>query len=207
VRVRIYVEGGGDSKELQARCREGFRKLLINSGFKDRMPGFRACGGRNKTFDMFQTSLIDGSREYSLLLVDSEDPVIDQDLSPDSSIAWNHLFQRDAWIKPRNASNNQAQLMATCMESWIMADHQAIISFFGQRTLRNSLLPLLNLESRHRKEVQATLEHATSDCGRGREYKKGKRSFQLLGRLDPYILKANLGHFNRLITTLEQILR
>jgi len=96
VRVRIYVEGGGDSKELQARCREGFRKLLINSGFKDRMPGFRACGGRNKTFDMFQTSLIDGSREYTLLLVDSEDPVIDQDLSPDSSIAWNHLFQRDA---------------------------------------------------------------------------------------------------------------
>ena len=24
---RIYVEGGGDSKELQTRCREGFRKV------------------------------------------------------------------------------------------------------------------------------------------------------------------------------------
>ena len=24
----IYLEGGGDSKELHTRCREGFRKLL-----------------------------------------------------------------------------------------------------------------------------------------------------------------------------------
>lgn len=205
MKVRIYVEGGGDSKELHIRCRQGFRKLIMNSGFKDRMPSFRACGGREKTFDMFKTSLIDGSQEYSVLLVDSEDIVNGGNLSPDSPIAWNHLLRRDSWRKPRGAQNNQAQLMATCMESWIMADPEAIISFFGPRTLSNSLLPISDLEKRHREEVQETLEHATSYCGRVRAYRKGKRAFQLLETLDPNKLRENMGHFNRLITMLEQI--
>jgi ribonuclease HII len=30
VSKKIYLEGGGDSKELCARCREGFRKLIEN---------------------------------------------------------------------------------------------------------------------------------------------------------------------------------
>ncbi len=44
--VKVYVEGGGDSKELRTRCREGFSKLVERAGFKDRMPKFVACGGR-----------------------------------------------------------------------------------------------------------------------------------------------------------------
>ncbi len=34
----IFLEGGGDSKELHIRCREGFRQLLEKCGFKGRMP-------------------------------------------------------------------------------------------------------------------------------------------------------------------------
>lgn len=40
----LYLEGGAsgaDSKELQIRCREGFRKLLEKSGHKGRMPRLR----------------------------------------------------------------------------------------------------------------------------------------------------------------------
>ena len=28
MRITIYIEGGGDSKELHTRCREGFRRLF-----------------------------------------------------------------------------------------------------------------------------------------------------------------------------------
>jgi hypothetical protein len=51
VSAYIYVEGGGagaDSKDVDIRCREGFRKLLENCGFEGRMPRLvklvAACG-------------------------------------------------------------------------------------------------------------------------------------------------------------------
>ena len=55
--ARLYIEGGGDSKQLHTRCREGFRKLLERCGFGGRMPRLVACGGRNSTFDDFSTAL------------------------------------------------------------------------------------------------------------------------------------------------------
>ena len=42
----IYLEGGGDSKELRVRCREGFRKLLEKTVQGAQMPRLVACGGR-----------------------------------------------------------------------------------------------------------------------------------------------------------------
>ena len=69
MRVSIYVEGGGDSKDLHVRCREGFKKLIGKAGFRDRMPGIVACGGRQHAFDMFRTAIGKGqaSTQYSLL--------------------------------------------------------------------------------------------------------------------------------------------
>ncbi len=46
VKVKIYVEGGGDSKEQHVRCREGFRKLIEKSGFIKRSPAVVACGAK-----------------------------------------------------------------------------------------------------------------------------------------------------------------
>ena len=45
---RIYVEGGGDAKDLRTRCREGFHKLLENAGFTGRVPRIVASGSRNE---------------------------------------------------------------------------------------------------------------------------------------------------------------
>ena len=46
----LYLEGGAsgaDSKELQIRCREGFRRLLEHCGYKKRMPRLSAFGSRS----------------------------------------------------------------------------------------------------------------------------------------------------------------
>ncbi len=53
--AHLYVEGG-ESKEDQIRCREGFRKLLEKAGFSGRMPRLSACGGRGSVFDDFKTA-------------------------------------------------------------------------------------------------------------------------------------------------------
>ncbi len=71
VSVMIFVEGGGDSKELRTRCREGFSKLIKNMGFAGHMPRIVACGGRGNTYEMFKTAFASvGIDEYPILLVD-----------------------------------------------------------------------------------------------------------------------------------------
>jgi hypothetical protein len=58
----IFLEGGGDSKDLHVRCREGFRKLLEKCGFKGRMPRTVACGGRSAVFDDFCIELLNTTK-------------------------------------------------------------------------------------------------------------------------------------------------
>jgi hypothetical protein len=198
-RVKIYVEGGGNSKELRFRCRAGFAKLLGRAGFSGRMPRIVACGSRNATFDRFSTAMVGPpSAGHPIMLVDSEDPVTEP--------PWEHLNLRDRWARPEGASDDQAQLMVTCMETWIMADREALRSCFGSSLQESALLPECNLEKRTRDKVQHALQHASRNCGRGRKYSKGRRSFQVLEKLNPDTLLQHLPYFQRFIETLQDCL-
>jgi hypothetical protein len=141
----IFLEGGGDhSKELQIRCREGFRKLLDCCGFEGRMPRLYACGGRKSTFEDFQTGhAAKGRHDYVAMLIDSEEPVLDEDAP------WSHLKRIDDWDKPPGATDDQALLMTTCMETWIVTDWAALVSHYG-KPLQSSALPLSRIWSRER---------------------------------------------------------
>lgn len=198
--VKIYIEGGGDSKLQHVQCREGFRKLFENAGLAGRMPRIVAGGGRGNTFDAFKTAVaVDSQDAVPMLLVDSEDPV-------SAATAWEHLQARDKWERPADVIDDQAQLMVTCMETWIMADRAALNRVFGSSLQTSALLPETNLEVRPRDAVQDALEHATRGCGRGKAYSKGRRSFQVLAFLDPAALKQRLPYFRRLLETLDRFL-
>jgi hypothetical protein len=195
--VKLYVEGGGDSKELHARCREEFSKLLENAGFTGRMPRIVAGGRRRAAFDMFQTALRSAeAADYPILLVDSEDAV--------TAAPWAHLRVRDGWVRPTDAADDQAQLMVTCMETWIMADRAALDSVFKDCLQTNALLPETALEDRPRDDVQGALEHATRPCGPRRAYRKGERSFEVLAHLNPEQLSRHLRYFRCLLETLDR---
>ncbi len=105
--VRVYVEGGGQAKEQQIRCREGFRKLVESAGLGGRMPRFVACGARNEAYDSFRTAFAnEGDDDYALLLVDSEEPLGPADASVDSAFPWAHLQRRDGWEQPAGAADD-----------------------------------------------------------------------------------------------------
>ena len=97
---------------------------------------------------------------------------------------------------------DQAQLMVTCMETWLMADRAALNEFFGPKLREKSLLPLEQLEERPRECVQQSLTQATKNCANA--YQKGDRSFQVLAYAAPETLKQHLPYFRRLIETLER---
>lgn len=196
-KVELYIEGGGDSKAQKIQCRKGFTQLLRKCGFAGHMPSSHLGGGRKQAFDQFKCAVeCAGDEEYPILLVDSEDVVVAQS-------TWQHLHERDGWSIPRDVGEDQAQLMVTCMETWIMADPGAIRGFFGKGINNNSLISQVDLEARDRHQIQKALFSATKNCQK--KYKKGDRSFELLGTLDPEVLKLYLPHFRKFISTLMSI--
>jgi hypothetical protein len=192
VSAKIYIEGGGDSKDLHRRCREGFRGLLLERcGFAGRMPRLVACGGRGQTFDDFKTAHGKAGKEvFVAMLVDSEEPVADGERP------WEHLREFDGWDRPAGAQDDQALLMVTCMESWIAADRDALRAHYGANLQVTALPDLTDMESRPRGSLQDALSDATRTCPN--RYAKGRRSFEVLGKLDPATLRPHLPSFRRL---------
>jgi hypothetical protein len=193
VSATIYLEGGAsgaDSKDLQIRCREGFRKLLEKCNFKGRLPRLFACGSRDAAFDDFRIALATkGTGDYVALWIDSEDPLTDVEAT------WEHLKRRDNWTQPAGATDEQVLFMTTCMETPIAADHAALTEHYGARLQRSALPPLVHLENRPRHDVQDKLVHATRNCTNA--YAKGRRSFEVLARLTPATLDEHLPSFVR----------
>jgi hypothetical protein len=199
VNATIYLEGGGDSKELHARCREGFRRLLESCGFAGRMPRLVACGGRGEAYEDFKAAHQEaGPVAYVALLVDSEEPVANLEET------WAHLHRRDGWQMPKDAEDWQVLFMTTCMETWIVADRPALAAHYGQALQTSALPPVEHLEQRARDDVQERLVRATKSCSNA--YTKGKRSFAILGRLHPATLDAHLPSFARAWRILKECL-
>lgn len=185
----IYLEGGiHRGKDLRARCKEGFHKLISRFLPAGHAPRLVSCGGRGDAYRDFCTELRRPRFDYVGLLVDSEEPVI--------KAPWAHLLERDNWTRPKVASDDQVLFLATCMETWCCADHPTLRKHYGAELNENRLPPLHRLEIRNRTEVQDALELATENCTNS--YAKGGRSFTLLAELDPAALAINCPvHFVR----------
>ena len=192
--ARIYIEGGGDAKDLKVRCREGFRKLLEGSGFVGRMPRLVACGSRHSAFGDFETAYGGYRGEYVALLVDSEAPVSDVEAP------WAHLEARDGWRRPPGVHDDNALLMVSSMETWIAADPEAVRLQFGPNVRLHALPSAVDIESRTTDSVLAALKAATSNCAS--QYAKGPTSFAALGRTSSATLQR-LPAFARMVRILE----
>ena len=197
----IYIEGGAsgpNSKNVTIRCQQAFHTLLERMGFKGRMPRLKACGGRGSVYEDFCRAHKVGSAGYVAMWIDSEEPMADVEK------AWKHLAEVTtvaAWEKPGGAKDDQVLFMTTCMETWIVADRTALRAHFKQKLNENPLPHTDGLEARGRHDVQDRLERATKDCQNA--YAKGKRSFEILEKLDPAVLKQHLPSFARV----DRILR
>ena len=199
MKIKVYVEGGGDGKSLRTKCREGFSSFFAKASLAGRMPQVVACGGRESAFDKFCTAL--GSRkaeEFIVLLVDSEDPVAE------GSGPWLHLSTRDHWTKPDEATDENAHLMVQCMEAWFLADKDRLAEYFGQGFNRNALPGRPEIEDVAKRDVLEGLKRATRQCKKD-EYGKGRHSFDILERIDPAQVMVASPHASRLIETLRQM--
>jgi hypothetical protein len=187
--LKLYVEGGGESKELRTNCREAFARFLQKSGMTGRMPRIVACGSRRNAFDSYRTAIANG--EMAVLLIDSETPVLseDQQGSPDSWQPWHHLRRREGtgWVKPEAAVDQDCHFMVQCMESWIIADRAVLDKYFGS-TFNPGALPGEDrlIEKIEKREIFEALRQATSQCRKQGRYDKTRHAFKLLAEVEPH---------------------
>ena len=198
MKVKIYVEGGGDHNEaLRTRCRAGFADFFRKAGLVSRMPAVVACGSRNDAYDSFCTAAANaGPNQFPVLLVDSEAAVSDEK-------PWKHLKNRDNWDRPDDADDDQAHLMVQCMESWFLADREHLARFFGQGFNEKSLPGSQNVEEISKDALFSGLKMATRGSETKGEYGKGQHSFTILGGLDPAKVTAASKHAVMLLDTLN----
>ena len=201
MRVTIFVEGGGDRKDLKVACRKAFRILLERAGFLGRMPEIVACGPRGEALAKFRTALRDaGDDELPILLVDGERPMLPEHRGK----PWSHLATApDNWQRPEGATDDHAHLMVQCMESWFLADRGRLAAYFGQHFLPGSLPGGNDVEAIEKQRILDGLRDATRHCPKKR-YDKGRHSFDILEGLDPARVEAASFHAKRLFDRLRE---
>ena len=197
MKIKIYVEGGGDASALKRQCRRGFAKLFEKAGLAGRMPAVVACGGRGNAYEDFRIALRHArTDEFPVLLVDSEDAV--------TAAPWQHLKSRDNWDRPDGAEDDQVHLMVQCMETWFLADHGQLAKYFGQGFREKALPGNVRIEEISKKTVFHALASATQDTKTKGRYDKGSHSLKVLALIDPEKVAGVSPHARHLFDTLRK---
>lgn len=194
MRVKVYVEGGGDGRALRQALREGFRAFFKKAGL-ERLPRVVACGSRRHAYDDFSAALSQPAVDLAVLLVDSEGPV-------SATTRWAHLKERDGWDRPDSATEKNIHLMVQEMESWFLADRDCLARYFGNG-FRESALPAVqrDIEDVAKEDVGRALNESTHRSRKG-GYRKGRDSFEILRRIDATKVMEASPHARQLVKTL-----
>ena len=91
--------------------------------------------------------------------------------------------------------------MVQMMESWFLADREALAAYYGQGFRAGALPSNTRIEDVAKDDVIDGLEQATRNTSKGR-YSKGRHSFDLLARLAPAKVTNASPYAKRLIDTL-----
>jgi hypothetical protein len=195
--VRIYAEGGGDSRDAKAFLREGFSAFLSSLNSMAREKGVRwhivTCGAGIAAFDAFRTARTQHPEAFNVLLVDSEAPV--------QTTPWTHLHDRDGWAT-NGLSDDCCHLMTQAMEAWFVADITALATFYGQGFHPAGIPRNPDVEQVPKAQLETSLRDASRHTLKG-EYHKTRHAWMLLRLIDPEVVRRASLHCERLFTTLQ----
>ena len=199
--IRIYIEGGGDSKDTKAQLRGGFsnffKELVQVARSKQIKWNITVCGSRNNAFRDFKNALADHPNAFVILLVDSEAPV--------KQPPWEHLKSRDNWDSP-GVDDTHCYLMVQVMEAWFMADIDTLKTFYGQGFKENAIPKNINVETIEKDSLEPSLKAASRDTKSKGEYQKIQHASKLLEMLDVDKVRKASSECDRMFATLTALM-
>lgn len=199
--IAIYMEGGGPGPAGKAALRQGMDRFLgpLKMAARRRSLSWKLmlCGSREATYRRFKnTGRTSDPSETQILLVDSEALVR---LPPQA-----HLRDRDRWDLSF-AREDTIHLMVQVMETWIVADPEALARYYGRDFKVGKLPRRPDLEQVPKASVQKALGEATKRTSKG-VYHKIRHASALLKRLDQARVKDRCRHCKRLFEALDGII-
>jgi hypothetical protein len=93
--------------------------------------------------------------------------------------------------------------MVQSMESWFLADKEALQAYYGNDFNVNSLPRRPDIEAIPKRDVLAALENATHLTKPG-SYHKTRHGFDILGRIDPTKVREASSFADRLCARLSE---
>lgn len=199
--IRIYVEGGGETRHTKGPLRQGFDAFFKPVKDKARERGVRfqviMCGGCDDAYQDYLLALKSHPDAVNVLLVDAEGPVAQSDSNAD------HLRRR-AWNLPQ-PFDPRYHLTVQAMEALFVADADALANHYGQYFHRPALPTHSNLEAVAVTQLANALKAATRGTTAG-EYRKIQHAARLLPKLDVVKVRAALPHCDQLFQFLESLL-
>lgn len=115
-----------------------------------------------------------------------------------------HLVARDGW-NFQGVNDNLIHLMVQTMETWIVADPEALRAYYGQGFRPNALPRHQNLEEVNKSDIKQALDLATQGTQKSK-YHKIKHARALLERINPMTVREKCPHCERLFETLLRLI-
>lgn len=193
--IRIYVEGGGETSRQKATLRRGFVAFFQKAGL---CPTVIPCGSRNDAYADYCQAVHDFPEDAILLLVDSEDR------PSEDCTRWQYLQQRDGWRRPGSVTDENCHLMVQVMETWLVADADALARYYGGEFDANMLPRRSNLEEEPKAQVFRKLNHAVRATPK-KGYRKIDDGAGLLASIDPAKVRGRAPHCEMLFARLERL--
>ena len=195
--IRIYLEG---AKQLAPAMSQFLSEVRGAAGRKRCRFKVVACRDSATTVKDFCFALDDHPDAWNLLLVDSDGPYSEQLLTT--------LKQREYWNPPHGAGdvNTSVFWMVQVMETWFLADPEALVAYYKAGFRRKALKPNPEVEQIPKDDVLSSLDAATKESSKGR-YHKTRHAPQILMRLKPNTVRESAPSCRRLFDALFAAVR
>lgn len=177
--IKLYVEGGGKGSHKRAtiKLQQGFGAFFgeLKDLARERKISFviLPSGNTQSTYDEFIRSVAGAPEKLNLLLVDSDDAV------PAGQTARAFLQNKYKKWKLQAVEDSRCHLMVRTMESWFVADLDALEKFYGQNFQRSAFPKNPNVEAIDKAAIENALD-AVSSRTKKENYQKIEHGAKIL---------------------------
>jgi len=201
--IKLYVEGGGKGSHKLAtiKLQQGFDAFFreLKNAAREKKISFKIIPSNNtqNTYEDFLISVRNSPQSFNLLLVDSDEAVAENETARD------FLQKKYRKWQLKTIKDEQCHLMVQIMESWFLADVDALKSFYGKEFKESAIPKHKNVETIAKDTVEKSLAAATAKTQKA-EYHKIEHGAKILEIINPQKVRAATPHCERLFETIAK---